>query len=50
MKPTNQNIADFYGLHVNTVSNFKNGTEAEKRRYEALKRYFLSEHNTIEKG
>jgi len=44
MKPTNQNLATFYGVHKNTIDNYRNGDEFKKRLYEAMKRYFIESH------
>jgi hypothetical protein len=42
LKPTNQNIATFYGVHKNTINNYKNGDEFKKLLYEAMKEYFIA--------
>jgi len=39
-KPSNQKIGDFYGLHRNTIANYRNN-EAYHRIYEALLAYYL---------
>ncbi len=41
-KATNTNIALYYGLDRKTIGNYKNSTkEEDKRKYEALKEYFI---------
>lgn len=39
-KPSDQKIGDFYGLHRNTIANYRNN-EAYHRIYEALLAYYL---------
>jgi len=41
MKPTNTNLAHFYGLTRQTIGAYKKG---KKLIYEALKSYFIEEH------
>ena len=42
MKPTNTNIAIFFGLDRRTIGNYKNGCKNKKKIYLALKEYFIS--------
>lgn len=37
MKVTDRTIAKEFGMSVQTLHNWKNGTEAQKKRYNALK-------------
>ena len=42
-KPTQTEVARFYGLDPKTLRNYKNGSTEEKRRYLALMRYYEDE-------
>ena len=45
-KPTDQNLADFFGTTRQTISNYKSSVDiAIKRRYEAFLSLFNAEHN-----
>lgn len=44
MKPTDTNMAKYYGVSRETLRNYKNGTQEKKRLYEAMKLYFLSQN------
>jgi hypothetical protein len=39
-KPSNQKLGDYYGLHRNTIANYRNN-EAYHRIYAALLAYYL---------
>jgi len=42
MKPTNTNLAEFYGLTRQTIGTYKNSkNEKVKRHYEAMREYFI---------
>ena len=43
MTPTNQNIANFYGVSLSTVKNYKRAKDEKRLLYEAMKRYFIEE-------
>jgi hypothetical protein len=49
MKPTDTNIAAFFGLHRKTIGNYKNGCKNKKKMYLALKEYFLKLDNFTQK-
>jgi len=38
MKPTNTNLAEFYGLTRQTIGTYK---KSKQRLYEAMKEYFI---------
>ena len=44
MKPTNTNIAHFYGLTRQTIATYK---KEKPRTYEALKKYFMECTNAV---
>jgi|GEM_PF-5930557 len=44
MKPTNINIAKYYNLTVQTLSNYKSGSVEKQRVYLALKKYFIEQN------
>lgn len=48
VKPTNTNIAIFFGLDRKTIGNYKNGCENKKKIYLALKEYFIRIQNGSE--
>ena len=41
MNPTNQNIANFYGVSLSTVKNYKRAKDEKWLLYEAMRVYFL---------
>ena len=41
-KPKQQDIAKFYETTTQTMWNWKNGNEGQKRRYAALKEYYVN--------
>ena len=45
MKPTDTNIAKFYGITRMTLHNYKNGDAFKQRLYEAMKNHFIYSSN-----
>ena len=43
MKPTDTNLAKFYGVSRETIRNYKKGAIEKQRLYEALKQYFIGQ-------
>lgn len=41
MKPTDTNIAKYYGVTRMTLNNYKNGAIEKQRLYKAMKEYFV---------
>ena len=40
-KITDKEIAEYYGITNRTMSNYKNGNKYEKRRYRALREFYI---------
>lgn len=45
MKPTDTNLAKFYGVSRETLRNYKNGGIEKQRLYNAMKKYFIEQFN-----
>ena len=43
MKPTDTNLAKFYGVSRETIRNYKNGVIEKQRLYNAMKKYFIEQ-------
>ena len=44
MKPTNTNLAEFYGLTRQTIATYK---KTKINLYNAMKEYFIKEHRDV---
>ena len=43
MKPTDTNIAKYYGVSRETLRNYRKGAIEKQRLYKAMKAYFIEE-------
>ena len=49
MKPTNKNLADFFGVTPKTIGNYANSEDVKiRRRYEAFLKLFIEYHSNKE--